>query len=310
MQWTDVYRPTKLEDYVGDSDFKKKLEEQIKIQEIYNATWYGGAGTGKSTAVKILTSLIDTELLVIEGSRMGGIDTIREKIEPFVQSVGFSKYKLVWIDEASGLSPQAQSALLVMIEKYSDKARFILTCNWLDAFKPPPDGKMHPLLSRCPPFKVEPPNILDVGKYCFRILDTENIKYEATDVVKVVKEFYPDIRSIVNNLQLNSLTNKQLTLVNTVSKNSVYKAIVEVLCAENDKKNAFVEIRQLLANSGQKSFDGIYTYLYEKLDLYAKTNQFIFIKHIAEAQASDSQVPNKEINVINMLGNIINDLKN
>jgi DNA polymerase III delta prime subunit len=168
---------------------------------------------------------------------------------------------------------------------------------------------MHPLLSRCPPFKVEPPNISDVGKYCIGILDAEKIKYEVADVVKVVKEFYPDIRSIVNNLQLNSLSNNTLTLVNTISKNSTYKSIVDILASNVDKKNAFVNIRQILADSGQKSFDGIYTYLYEKLDLYAKTRQFIFIKHIADAQAIDSQVPNKEINVINMLGNIINDLK-
>jgi Cdc6-like AAA superfamily ATPase len=92
--WVEKYRPQVLEDYVGNEVIKNKIADYIKESSIQNLLFYGVAGTGKTTLAKLITKNIDCDLLYLNASDERGIDTIREKIQPFAASMGFNDTSL------------------------------------------------------------------------------------------------------------------------------------------------------------------------------------------------------------------------
>ena len=114
--WVEKYRPQKLEDYVGNEVIKNKIADYIEKSSIQNLLLHGVAGTGKTTLAKLLVKNIDCDYLYINASDERGIDTIREKIQPFALSMGFNDVKIVILDEADYLTPQAQATLRHTIE--------------------------------------------------------------------------------------------------------------------------------------------------------------------------------------------------
>ena len=145
--WVEKYRPQVLEDYVGNEVIKNKIADYIKERSIQYLLFYGVAGTGKTTLAKLITKNIDCDLLYLNASDERGIDTIREKIQPFAASMGFNDIKIVILDEADYLTPQAQATLRHTIEACSSTTRFILTCNYLERI-------ISPLQSRCQTFET------------------------------------------------------------------------------------------------------------------------------------------------------------
>ena len=87
--------------------------------------------------------------MIINASDENGVDTLREKIKNFASSMGFKPYKIMILDEADYLSPNAQAALRGVMEEYSQTARFIMTCNY-------PHKIIPALHSRCQGFHIEP----------------------------------------------------------------------------------------------------------------------------------------------------------
>jgi hypothetical protein len=97
--WVEKYRPSTLEGYVGNDVLKAKLEQYIKTQDIPHLLFYGTAGTGKTTAAKILIKNIDCDYMFINASDERGIDTVRDKIKGFASTVGFAPLKIIVLDE-------------------------------------------------------------------------------------------------------------------------------------------------------------------------------------------------------------------
>ena len=155
--WVEKYRPQGLEEYVGNEVIKNKIADYIEKGSIQNLLLHGVAGTGKTTLAKLLVKNIDCDYLYINASDERGIDTIREKIQPFALSMGFNDVKIVILDEADYLTPQAQATLRHTIEACSSTTRFILTCNYLERI-------ISPLQSRCQTFEITPPSKDEVYK--------------------------------------------------------------------------------------------------------------------------------------------------
>lgn len=89
-------------------------------------------------------------------------------------------------------------ALRNIIVDAMEDTRFILTCNYLDRIIPA-------LQSRCTPIKLEF-TMQDVAKHVINILQKENIKYDKATlkafISTVIKRRFPDIRSIIEHLQI------------------------------------------------------------------------------------------------------------
>ena len=149
--WVEKYRPQVLEDYVGNEVIKNKIADYLKQGSIQNLLFHGVAGTGKTTLAKLITKNLNCSVLYINASDERGIDTIRDKIIPFAFTKGFKAVKIVILDEADYLTPQAQATLRNTMETFSSSTRFILTCNYLERI-------ISPLQSRCQTFEITPPS--------------------------------------------------------------------------------------------------------------------------------------------------------
>ena len=101
--WCEKYRPNDVASYVfGNADQKEKVEAWIKSGTIPHLLLSGGPGTGKTSLAKMLVTQLDVhayDVLSINASRDNGVDHIRDKIEGFVQTMPFGKFKVVLLDE-------------------------------------------------------------------------------------------------------------------------------------------------------------------------------------------------------------------
>ena len=296
--WVEKYRPTTLKDYVGNEVIKSKIEDYLKQGSIQNLLLHGVAGTGKTTLAKLLVKNIDCDYLYINASDERGIDTIREKIQPFALSMGFNDVKIVILDEADYLTPQAQATLRHTIEACSATTRFILTCNYLERI-------ISPLQSRCQTFEITPPSKTEVNNKCKSILSKEDISYENNDVLTVIDTHYPDIRKIINTLQGSVVDGGQGDYYLKIDNNSLKNTqlgdqIVDAL----EKKLKLSVIRQMLADSGAREFDGLFKVLYDNVSKYTnREGEAILI--IAKYQYEYTFVLEKEICIAAMLNKLL-----
>jgi len=192
--WFSTYRPKTLDELSLEKETKDFLDSCIEKQDIPNLLLTGKAGSGKTTIAKILTSQIPSTVLELNGSSKDrGIDTMRGKVADFASSLS-KNLNVVFIDEADGLTPDAQDALKNTIEQFHKTCRFIFTGNNIHKFT-------DPIKSRCISLKFEQFPKRKVIGLCKDILDKEKIEYDLTNIREVVEYTYPDIRSCINMLE-------------------------------------------------------------------------------------------------------------
>lgn len=97
--WVEKYRPSGLDGYVGNEYVMEKFRKYIEDDDVPHLLLHGRAGTGKTTAAKLLVNNLDCDVIYINASDENNIETIRTKIKTFVSSVGFKKWKIVILDE-------------------------------------------------------------------------------------------------------------------------------------------------------------------------------------------------------------------
>lgn len=296
--WVERYRPDTLDNYIGNDSLKGKIGKFIAEGDVPHILLSGPAGTGKTTVAKIIVKNIECESLYINASDENNVDTVRNKIKGFASSVGFVDLKVIILDEADFLTPNAQAALRNIMETFSRSCRFILTCNYVEKI-------IDPIISRTQQFHVVPPSKLEVAKHVAGILKKEGVSYKADDVKLLVDAHYPDIRKIIGEAQL-AVNNDVLSIdAEEVVASDVKLRVIELLSQKSDVKKRFTEIRQLFADAGIRDFTDMYTLLYDRVDTYAKGNVSQVILHIAEGQKYDPHVVNKEINMMATIINIL-----
>ena len=199
--WVEKYRPKTVDGYVFRDDHQRKqIATWIKDKSIPHLLLSGAAGIGKTTLAKILINEIgieDYDVLEINASRTNSVDDVRDKITNFVQMIPFGPFKVVLLDEADYLSPNAQAALRGVMEEYSQTSRFILTCNY-------PNRIIPALHSRCQGFHVERTDQTEFTARVATILVEENIDFDLDTLDLYVKVAYPDLRKCIQLIQQNS----------------------------------------------------------------------------------------------------------
>jgi replication factor C small subunit len=282
--FTEKYRPDTLEGYIGNDDFKSSLQQWIDSNDIPHLLLTGGAGTGKTTAAKLIINNINCDSLYINCSDENGIDTIRDKVKSFASAASFKPQKVVIMDEADFLTINAQAALRNIIETYSLNTRFVFTCNYIERI-------IDPIQSRTVIFELTPPSMQDVAFKCVEILDLESIVYTKADIVRIVKQTYPDIRKTLNLLQ-SSLKNGELQQSREVTNfKQTSDQVIELLKGHNIKN--FTTIRQIVMDSNIRDYNELYRVLFERADEF--TNSAIATLIIADYQYKSIMAPDKEI---------------
>lgn len=296
--WIERYRSENLEQYIGNDAVKDRITDCIAKNDIPHFIFSGTAGTGKTTLAKLIVKNIKCDYLYINASDENGIDIIRDKVKTFASTSTFQPLKVVILDEADFLTQPAQAALRNLIEEYSMVTRFVLTCNYIERL-------IEPLQSRCEIHVLKPPTKGAVAKHiCTNILDVEGVKYELPDVALLVKEFYPDVRSIIKNLQAGVKDGEYKWIaLNT----DWLSAIVEVLKSRDSK--AWYTIRQIVADAQVDDFQAAYKYLFDNLDKFSYGHDaelsVVLDEHIWRAGV----VPDKEINFAAAIAKILETTK-
>jgi replication factor C small subunit len=266
--WTELYRPKTVDGYVfTDVATKEQVEDWIKEGSIPHLLLYGPAGTGKTTLAKILVNQMgidDYDFLQVNASRDNGVDFLKTKIEGFVSTLPFGHLKIVLLDEADYLSPNAQGLLRGLMETYQSQARFILTCNLSHKI-------ITPLRSRCCEVHINKTDQIEFTARAATVLVTEGIEFDLDTLDSYVKATYPDLRKCLNLLQPNSSTG---TLIKPKENDSSGTQDYKLAMVELFKQRKIKQARQLLCSQARpEEMEEIFRWMYDNLDLWSDTEE-------------------------------------
>jgi len=299
--WVEKYRPSSLDTYIGNEHLKSKVEIYLESGDLPHLLLFGKAGTGKTTLSKILVNNIECDYLYINASDENSVDTVRNKVRQFASTVGFKDLKIIILDECDYITPNAQASLRNLMETFSKHCRFILTCNYVERI-------IDPIQSRCQSFQVIPPSKSEVAKHLHNILINENVTDTMEDIKVLVDSGYPDIRRVINSAQRNVVNGKLKLDTSSIIQND-YKLKLLKIIETQDKKTAFKDIRQLVADSQITDFADLFRLLYDEVDGYGKGHVAECILIIAKYELSDSRVVDKEINAMAMIIELLGVIK-
>tara|TARA_R110002074_G_scaffold130700_1_gene272547 strand:+ start:3900 stop:4814 length:915 start_codon:yes stop_codon:yes gene_type:complete len=265
--WVEKYRPKTVEGYVFKDDAQRnQVVTWIKDKSIPHLLFSGNAGIGKTTLAKLLFNELEInplDLLEINASRTNSVDDVRDKIISFVQMIPFGEFKVVLLDEADYLSPNAQAALRGVMEEYHSTARFVLTCNY-------PNRIIPAIHSRCQGFHIAKVDQTEFTARVATILITEGITPELDTLDTYVKATYPDLRKCINTVQMNS-TNGVLVKPNEGDSGV---ADWKLDMVELFKAGKIHEARKLLCGTVRaEEMEEIYRWLYDNIELFGTEAQ-------------------------------------
>jgi replication factor C small subunit len=287
--WVEKYRPKTVDGYVfRDEHQKKQIQTWIKDKTIPHLLFSGNAGIGKTTLAKLLFNeleLNDLDILEINASRTNSVDEVRNKIVNFVQMIPFGDFKVVLLDEADYLSPNAQAALRGVMEEYHTTSRFILTCNY-------PNRIIPALHSRCQGFHIAKVDQTEFTARVAQILITEGV---TPDLDTYVKATYPDLRKCINMVQMNS-QDGELVKPNEADKTEAdWKLDMVALF----KAGKITEARKLVCASARaEEMEEVYRWLYDNIELFGdddKQDKAIMV--IKQGLVDHTLVVDPEINL-------------
>lgn len=291
--WVEAYRPKTIDGYVfRDAHQKQQVESWIKQGTIPHLLFSGNAGIGKTTLAKILFNELDLnpyDILEINASRTNSVEDVRDKIVNFVQMIPFGDFKVVLLDEADYLSPNAQAALRGVMEEYHTTARFILTCNY-------PNRIIPALHSRCQGFHIERVDVTEFTARVAEILITESVEFDIDTLDTFVKATYPDLRKCINMVQMNSMDGK----LHTPEKGDAGEADYKIEMVELFKHGKIGEARKLLCSQARpEEMEDIYRWMYDNIALFGadEATQDNAVLIIKQGLVDHTLVADPEINL-------------
>jgi replication factor C small subunit len=291
--WTFKHSPDKLDGMILNESVKGKFKKIIK--ELPNLLIYSTPGQGKGTFVNILLKETGLDHMIINASDETGIDNLRTKVKSFATSLGSTDIKIVVLNEADALSmgqSGAQKMLRQLMEDVHGITRFILLANYEHLIIPE-------IKSRCQVIEISNPPAKDIFLHCMKILAAERVEVRnKSAIVSTIKNLYPDIRKIINTIQLNTVDGI-LDSIAVEKINGVFNIIRESIL-----KGDVDEIRKTL-RSNSIDYVELYRYLYDNCDGFKSPGDVII--NVGEYMYKDSIVAIKEINFMAM---VIKCLKN
>lgn len=303
--WSEKYRPKTIDDCILPERLKKLFEEQVKSGEIQSMILSGGPGIGKTTVAQALCDQLGINHMLIPASEDNGIQGVRTTIRNYASAMSFDgRYKVIILDEADGLSPEAQKALRGSMNEFSKNCKFILTCNFKSKL-------IEALQSRCPTIdfnlKIDERPVM-AGLLFNRIkniLKDEQVEYEDKVLAKIVKTYFPDFRRTINEVQRIARANSKLDAQSLADMNVVRDMSVLM---KSLKDKDFKEMRKWVASNMDNEPTHLYRTIFDNLNDYTKPDSvpmacLIIAKYLYQA----GLVADQEINLTACLTELMVD---
>jgi DNA polymerase III delta prime subunit len=291
--WVEKYRPKTIEDCILPENIKSTFQEYVNKKEIPNLLLSGTAGVGKTTIAKAMCEEVGCDYIVINGSSERGISVMQTQVMNYATSMSLAGgRKVVILDEADNLTPDAQKALRGMMEEVSSNCSFIFTCNFKNRI-------LDAIHSRCTvvDFKLNGSKQKMAAAFFKRvewILEKEGVTYDKQVVAAVITKHFPDNRRILNELQRHSVSGSiDKDILASVSDVQLSELISSIM--NKDFASCRKWVTNNIDNDMARIFRSIYDTLYEKL----KPNsvpQMVLI--LAKYQYQGAFVADHEINLI------------
>ena len=214
IPWVEKYRVKRLKHILGQEQIIKMLtpylekNEEISDQNLPHLLFYGPPGTGKTSTILALSyelfgpKRMNERILELNASDNAGINFVRGDIKKFSQLMTGTPdpdypspdFKIIILDEADSMTPDAQAALRKSMEKTAGKTKFCIICNYVNKI-------IEPIKSRCVPvyFKPLPSKLLFDKLKFISAEENTNVGEEVLNTIIAISE--GDARSAINILQ-------------------------------------------------------------------------------------------------------------
>jgi DNA polymerase III delta prime subunit len=292
--FTEKYRPRKVEDCILPDRILNVLSKVVEDRKIPNMLFEGPPGTGKTTAARAICETIGIDYMIINGSEERGIDVLRNKIMDFAGTISLSGTgKCIIIDEADGLTPEAQAAFRGVIEKFADHCTFILTCNYTQKLI---DAIVSRMATVSFYFTKGETDLLQIEmfKRVKAILKNENVSFDEKAIIRLIKKYFPDFRKTLGELQRFSANGTfDAAVIEQIGSAASIDKLLDAI-REKDFKKA----RQWIADNHDLNSTMLYRKIYDGLtDHFDPTSIPQVILIIAKYQYQHSMVADPEINI-------------
>ena len=291
--WVDKHKPRTIDDCILPDKLK---EEFSNMETLSNMLFIGDAGVGKTTVANVLCDTLNIDVCFLNASLERSIDDVRNTIQTFASTTAlFGEYKVLLLDEADNLTPDAQKALRALIETHQNNCRFILTCNY-------PHKLIAPLRSRLQEYNFTFPSDGKQLKNTFvkrllTILQAEKVSLRKEDVPvlqSLVSLTYPNWRKCIHQLQrVTASGSVDANLVSQVKEEHI-STLFELLKSKN-----FTKMREWVSENMSQgvSETDVVDMIYKEMKQYMKPQslpQAVLV--LAEYQAKAAVVANQEVN--------------
>lgn len=303
--WVEKYRPQTVQDCILPKRIKDVFAGIVKQGQIPNLLLTGKAGTGKTTIARAMCNDLDCDHILINGSDERNLDTIRGKIKQFASTVSLDgnngQRKIVILDEADNLNPDAQKALRALIEEFSSNCGFIFTCNYKNRI-------INPIHSRCSviDFQIfeeeKKQTMVQFAKSCFSILSSESVDYSKESVLLLLKRYYPDFRRTINELQRYATINNNIDEgVLSQGSDANMTDLIKALKSKN-----YDDLRMWVVNNISNDPAVIYSQIYNNIREHMdKQNYPAAVLILADYQYKSAFSSDEELNLLACLTEIL-----
>jgi len=235
MLWTEKYRPSNINQIVGQEHFVMDALSWIEEKNMPNVLLYGNPGNGKTTggivlAKELLGDNFKDNYVEVNASDDRRLETVRTMIKNVAQSgtIGNVPFRMMLLDEMDGMTTDAQNALKRIMERYSSNIRFIITCNDRNKI-------IFALQSRCANYHFKPLSNEAILEVLTTILQAEEInRFSQDELNPFIYAMRGDMRRAITELQAAKASNSSLKTQIDIGLNEYKKLLIKITNKNSD----------------------------------------------------------------------------